>query len=429
MVNAQPLQAARARAVARGAAGLLLCILAPAVPAVEPGAQETERVSPLTEAVAIELALTREAYQHRLDAAAEEAKSNLMQARLHANPNLEFVQETNRSPAGETTERTVRVTQALDISGRRKLRTDAARLLVESADLDSASVREQTVSEVRRHFFTVLQLVEKSSAHERWLTRLGELQKIAEILKSGGEASVYDVRRVQREYLSAQASAAEAGAELEASRERLYAVIGPQGRRYAEISGSLVPPPAPPLERLQESLTSRPDLLSLRNKASAYRLEQRAARRLVLPDVTLGVGVKHLNDPAYSDTGLVFSLSLPLPLADRGQAAHASLGAKVLATDADYRLAIESMLGELRAARIRTESARIAAARLREGALPVSRDLVRIAELAYRAGEMTMLEVLDAHRALLIAEIEVLDLELRAALSRVELERLSGGGN
>jgi cobalt-zinc-cadmium efflux system outer membrane protein len=55
-----------------------------------------------------------------------------------------------------------------------------------------------------------------------------------------------------------------------------------------------------------------------------------------------------------------------------------------------------------------------------------SRDLARIAEAAYRAAEGSILELLDAHRALLDAESEALSLELAARLARIELDHILG---
>jgi cobalt-zinc-cadmium efflux system outer membrane protein len=70
------------------------------------------------------------------------------------------------------------------------------------------------------------------------------------------------------------------------------------------------------------------------------------------------------------------------------------------------------------------------ASELRDGAAALraapAGDLSRTAETAYRAGEGGILELLDAYRTELDAELAALELELRARLARIELDELSG---
>ncbi|MBK9018482.1 MAG: hypothetical protein IPL72_00165 [Sulfuritalea sp.] len=67
-----------------------------------------------------------------------------------------------------------------------------------------------------------------------------------------------------------------------------------------------------------------------------------------------------------------------------------------------------------------------AAERYRSDAVAPSADLVRIAETAYRAGESTILELLDAYKGALDAETTALDLEWKAREVRIELDQMTG---
>jgi cobalt-zinc-cadmium efflux system outer membrane protein len=64
--------------------------------------------------------------------------------------------------------------------------------------------------------------------------------------------------------------------------------------------------------------------------------------------------------------------------------------------------------------------------RYRSEAVAPSADLLRIAESAYRAGESTVLELLDAYKGALEAELTALDLEWKARDARIELDQLTG---
>lgn len=69
---------------------------------------------------------------------------------------------------------------------------------------------------------------------------------------------------------------------------------------------------------------------------------------------------------------------------------------------------------------------RDAAVRFRAQSVDASRELARVAEAAYRAGEGGVLDLLDAYRTLMEAEAEALGLELAARLSRIELDQMTG---
>jgi multidrug efflux system outer membrane protein len=58
----------------------------------------------------------------------------------------------------------------------------------------------------------------------------------------------------------------------------------------------------------------------------------------------------------------------------------------------------------------------------------VSRDYLRLANLRFRAGVVSYLEVLDAQRQLLAAELNLNASELNQRLSAVQLYRALGGG-
>ena len=59
-------------------------------------------------------------------------------------------------------------------------------------------------------------------------------------------------------------------------------------------------------------------------------------------------------------------------------------------------------------------------------AVAPSADLLRIAEAAYRAGESNILELLDAYKGAMEAEITALDLEWKARDACIELDQLTG---
>ena len=153
----------------------------------------------------------------------------------------------------------------------------------------------------------------------------------------------------------------------------------------------------------------------------------RAAARGWMPDVTLGAGPKRIDNGIGTETGVVFSLSIPLPVFDRQQPAEKRAAAEALQARAEHNLARARAEGDLRGLQAQTERLRAAAIDYRKQMDAV--ELLRIAEAAYQGGESTLLELLDAYRGALEAELTALDLEWKAREARIEYDLLTGGTN
>jgi cobalt-zinc-cadmium efflux system outer membrane protein len=89
-------------------------------------------------------------------------------------------------------------------------------------------------------------------------------------------------------------------------------------------------------------------------------------------------------------------------------------------------LRLDRWEAELRGVWAQANELRRAALSFRKEAISGSGQLSRIAEAAYRGGESTLLELLDAYRNELEAETTTLELELAARLTRIELDLISG---
>ncbi|MCK7496275.1 MAG: TolC family protein [Comamonadaceae bacterium] len=111
---------------------------------------------------------------------------------------------------------------------------------------------------------------------------------------------------------------------------------------------------------------------------------------------------------------------------ERGQAAGQRAAAQARATQGEYQLALARTQGDLRGFWRQASSLRQAAVRYADQSPPASEDLVRIAEAAYRGGEIGILELLDAYRSRVEAQTETLELQLKARRARIELDTLVG---
>jgi len=406
-----------ARRLARiGLGTLLFAVVAVWAPAAHSQA--------LTEAEAIRLSLERGNLRDALVGSTAAAEAGIAEAGLWPNPTLEYERDRVSTDAGRSVEEKWIFSQSFDLSGRRGLHVDAASQRLEAAKAGARGREAEVVAEVRRMFFENLSLQRRLRVLEAWLARLSQAEAVVAHLARAGESSGYDRRRLSRERVTAEARLDAAQAELLRAQERLAAMIGqPPG---AALDGELLPPPPGSLPDALAKLEQQPLMQSLAARAAALEKERLAAERGWIPEVTLGAGPKRVDEPFGTDDGIVIAVSIPLPVFDHGQEASRRLAAEALAARGELGLARARGEGELRGLWRQAGRLREAAVRFRAQSVDASRELARVAEAAYRAGEGGVLDLLDAYRTLMEAEAEALGMDLAARLSRIELDQMTG---
>ncbi|TXT21727.1 MAG: hypothetical protein FD134_2604 [Gallionellaceae bacterium] len=380
---------------------------------------------PLTEGESLRIGLARSELGDLARARAGEAEADALEADLWANPTLEYSRDESRNGTG-VREETWQLSQSFDFSGRRRLKREAGGQHIAAAAADARLYRAGLAAEIRHGFFQLLLHERQLAALDAWVNRFAEVERVVGKLRTAGEASGYDLRRLARERQAAAARRTEMQAELERAREQFAALLGTGIAAYEGISGHLLPSTPPGLEALLGKLDTRPDLAALGARAAAADLEGRAAARGWMPEVTLGIGTKR-GDYGFGNESLTsLSATIPLPFFDRQQPGQQRAAAQAMGARAEHRLAHSRAEGQLRGLHRQVTQLVAAAEIYRREAVAQSGDLIRIADAAYRAGESTVLELLDAYKGALEAENTALDLEWKAREASIELDQLTG---
>ncbi len=410
---------------------VLLCLFASG--ALADTAFGTAFDTTLNETEALRLGLARPEFSDWLRGRAGEAEADALAASLQANPTLELA----RDKTGTSRETSWQLAQPVDLSGRRGLREDAARHRVRAVESDNLARRNERAADVRRSFHDLLRQQETLRAVGNWAARFANIGRVVDKLARAGEVAGYDRRRMAREQHTAEAKLAETRADLERSRARLNALIGREccnAEAGNSVVGRLSPDVPPPLPPLLARLGERPDLAALAARADAFQADNAVAQRN-LPEVTIGIGSKRVDDggggsggggSTIRENGKLLTLSFALPLFDRQQAGDRRSAAQAMTARAELGLARQQAEGELAGLHRQVTQLIAAAERYRADAVAPSADLVRIAETAYRAGESTILELLDAYKGALDAETTALALEWKAREAHIELDQLTG---
>ena len=382
----------------------------------------------LTEDEAISLAVESSALRDATEGTVGQARAEWERARRWPNP-VAVYQREQTDGEDDVTENYAWLSQTIDVAGRRSKRGEAAAERIDAATLEGEALRAGRRLETQERFVEALLSERRSGALRSWLENGARIASIVSKREKAGEVSGYDRRRIEREQESAKARVAAEDAVADRARERLRALVGSDtaAGTWTTVSGEILPSTTlPAVDQLLEAVERRPDLEALRADVRASELDSTAAGRWWLPDVTLGAGVKAVDVDSEKLTGPFLTFSVPLPVLDQGQADALAATSRGRLARGRYRLLHEAAVGEVRGLLGEATSLIAAAETFRGNALRASNALVTTAERAYDAGEMEILEVLDAHRSALEAELQALDLEASARRAVIELSRSSG---
>lgn len=380
----------------------------------------------LNEDEAVARALARPEGRDLVDGEVDLARADAVRSRLWPNPVLSWSREETRGGPAAATDQLAVVSQTLDLSGRRGLRSDAAARRVEVARSRGAVSRLVLEGEVRGRFHEALAADRRVAAFREALRRTDDLAAAVARRHVAGDASGYDRSRVDRERAGFAARLAVEEASQARARARLAALLG--GGDLPPPAGDLLPASTlPPADAFAARVTSRADLRTFALEAEAGELEERVAGRGWLPELTLTGGYRGTTVAGERLDGVAVGISLPFPVFDRAQDEGLRGGGRRRAARARLALETQAALADVRALHAQAAVLTEAARRFRAEGLDAARRLAGTAAAAYRGGELAILDLVDAHRGTLDAELQAIELDLAARRARLDLAVVTGG--
>ena len=372
-----------------------------------------------TEQEIVEL-IVRDGPQARAIRAESEVTHREQLARLsHPNPSVIY----SREGAGFT--EFFQAEQALSLFGARDALSRAGVAATAAAeaerDLRLWLLRSEAAAAVAR-VIAEQERLESVRAHMREVARLIEILRTRE---REGEGSRFDRLRAEQELRDTNQVVTSAAVALAEARATVSGML-PSNASLTTVAGTQITQQPPiPLETLStRAKSTRAELRALEQVGQRATFEAEAARRSRLPSPSLFGGVKRADELSGRKTGGVFGMTVALPLFDDGGRDAARWEAERSRVEAE-RMFIED--------RIRSEiSGASEVLTLRQAALfqeqeqGTAEELVQIAVVAYREGEVGILELLDAARTASRARARSIDLRLDARLAQIALERAVG---
>ncbi|QNM83329.1 TolC family protein [Sphingomonas sabuli] len=382
------------------------------------------RTGPLPGTLSLAQALDEAAARSPAIVAAEAevaaAEARIRQAGYRSNPELSLEVE-NFAGTGElrglrSTETTIAVNQRLDLGGRRSARVSAAEAQLNVQRLRLAIARADLFQSVREQFARSIAAREKLAQADDNVTRARELARVAGILVEAGRDPPLRGLRARSALAQAEAEREAAVADELAARSSLAALFGvslPVGS-VVGTALDLTPRNVNPDISLDVRLAD-----AERAAAAAGVREQLAERRL---DPAVGVGVRHVRETG--DVGLVAGLSMPLRLFDRNQGNIDAARQAANAADARRASTLATTTARARNAIANVEAAQRRVEALEKAAVPEASEALRLAELSYREGRASLLELIDIQNAYTAARTSLTEARLTLALATAELGRI-----
>ena len=322
----------------------------------------------------------------------------------------------------------------LDIWGRVRRATEAARADLLERDENRRAVVLELVSGVAQAYFDLRQLDMQLDIARRTLGSWEESVRIAQARLRQGLIPKLDADQFEAERANAAARIAEFERQRVQKEDELSVLLGrnPARIRRGRALTEQVMPPEVPAGLPSELLQRRPDILRAEQELAAATARIGVAKAERFPRITL-TGVLGLASPQLASLGsgdfgsAGFGLAAPLFNAQ-------ALGFQQQAAEAQAKQALAQYQQTILVAFREVEDALVAVSTAREQTeaqeeqVESLRSALHLAELRYRGGLSSYLDVLTAKRNLFDAELALTATRRLYLVSIVQLYNALGGG-
>lgn len=289
-------------------------------------------------------------------------------------------------------------------------------------------VRRQTAISVARAYLTVISEKRVIEVNERALANAKAHYDYAHTRLLGGVGNRVDDVRAEQEVMSDEAQLESSFAAIARAREALGILVGDEGP--LDVLDTFVLAEGPPIDvALSEVSTRRSDVLLSHGRWKAAEQVRKDSYTDYLPFLVGTFQPFYQNPATFSqpETGWQAQLTLTVPIYDGGL--RYGLSDERAALSAEARAEYDALLRQARSdVRVGFEEVKRAVASYEAAtrAARLAADALELANVAYRAGATTNLEVIDAERRARDAETAAVVAEDTARQARLDLLAAAG---
>jgi len=324
----------------------------------------------------------------------------------------------------------------IDIWGRQRRATEAARADLLGAEETRKAVMTTVVGDVSAAYFNLLELdMELEIAQDTLATRKESLSLI-QIRQRGGVATMLDVRQAEQLVYAAAQTVPDIERLIEQTENRINLLLGKdpgpvtRGRSLTEQEQ----PPDAPAGLPSSLLERRPDIRAAEATLMAATANIGVAKAAYFPQISLtgflgGQSSQLANLFSGPGGAWNFAPQVTLPIFNAGR-----VKSGVRFTEAQQRLALTQYQQSIKTAFREVSDALVEYRKVKEiraqqeSLVTTLQDRSRLAYMRYQGGVDTQLNALDADRDLFAAELNLAQTRRNELLALVQLYKALGGG-
>ena len=328
----------------------------------------------------------------------ERAEGLALQAGLFPNP--ELVARIESAPLtrqfAEQAEYVVGVSQAIPLGPRLALARHAELLDRDRLTYEWAAKRLDIRMRVQSTFATALYWQRVMQAREEDVRSAANGVALAQARLAAGDTIPAEVAQAEMELRRAELERDNAMSRVAQAFDALGAALGDATLQIASLDGALEETlTVPALASLAARLEASPFLAAAAADIAVQRAQLDVVQAQRTPDVNLDLFYRRLGD---RDNAIDVGVRLPLRLFDQGQGRLQATRAELAAAEARARTLRNEQSLRLQAAHRKIARAIAAATVLREEILPRAERVLQGAEARYRAGDMSLTELVPLRR-------------------------------
>ncbi|MGK9369594.1 TolC family protein [Melioribacter sp. Ez-97] len=351
-----------------------------------------------------------------------------LQAALYPNPIVEIDFE-NVLGSGDfggfnAGENTFFITQDFVLGGRLSKAEKVQLINSNLAKWELEKDRLNLISEIRKSFTQISSLQHQNELNKKLLKISKEFLLNLERRIKAGKISPAEASRASLISTSLEIQIQNTEMQLASEKARLKAMLGKPDLQFTSVENICnLRYDIPNLDSLRELILNSPSLAQFKTKMKRVKAAVELEKAKVIPDLSVSLGIRRLNET--SDNVLVLGASIPLPIFDDNKGNIQEAMIRENQVKYEFVGAINSAEAKLKFLYNNIKAFGSMIEKLEQESIPSAKDAFKIINEGSSVGRFTVLDVLDAQRSLFELESQYIKAVAEYNQNIIELEALT----
>jgi cobalt-zinc-cadmium efflux system outer membrane protein len=357
-----------------------------------------------------------------------EAVGAQVQSGLYPNPVAGYSVENvfgNKNWVGwKSAESRYEIGQLMELGGKRGYRMETARFQYYAAQAGYEARQLAVLNRLLKLFIVVVAAQENLDVTSDQMKIADEVYKTVVAKVEAGKVSLIQQNKAEIALSTAQINLEKAQAEFQTSKEKLAVIWGDMCVDFDRVSFPFYDIDSPtPIESYLCSLRDNPELLKSQMDYMAAHQNLHLEKSQAVPDVTVILGYKTIQDTG--NKGMILGASIPIPIVNRNQGNIETARAQMVKAQDQYvelELALENKITISYKELVRAYNE---AEKIRTTVLKAAVQSFNLAKEGYDEGKFEYLDMLDSQKTLFEVRERYIQALLNYHQSRADIEYLN----